>query len=267
MANDSLTFPYGYASRRDGSCSTGEVDCGSTWNTERACCPGSTYCPRSSSTSICCPSTDDCEDSLVGHTHCADESADLYYVSVTRNYFCCSSDLNGFIIDSYNYVGCTANITAEPYDVKAASIVSSASASTPVTSLTVTPTQASQNQTATHGTVTPTPTTTNTAGAEATNESTSVATNDKSSHSNTGAIAGGVVGGVAGAGILLALIWFFLIRRRKSSPVDNDRSHGPPQELPSDAGTKNDPRTMGSPKELSGEDRKVFAAELPAHYA
>ncbi|KAK9836553.1 hypothetical protein WJX74_003018 [Apatococcus lobatus] len=54
--------------------------------------------------------------------------------------------------------------------------------------------------------------------------STAVPQASKSSGSNTGAIAGGVVGGVVGAALVLAIVAFFLLRRRRSQqstrPID-----------------------------------------------
>lgn len=52
--------------------------------------------------------------------------------------------------------------------------------------------------------------------------STTTQPTDSSSHTNTGAIAGGVVGGVAGAAIIIGLAWFCIRRSRQP--------HRPPSE-------------------------------------
>jgi LPXTG-motif cell wall-anchored protein len=48
---------------------------------------------------------------------------------------------------------------------------------------------------------------------------------------DTGAIAGGVVGGVLGLLAILALLWFFLIKRRKSKQHAFDEKTASPPTL------------------------------------
>lgn len=69
----------------------------------------------------------------------------------------------------------------------------------------------------TPGTISATPTPTNNA-------------NTDTSHSNTGAIAGGVVGGIAGVVILIALAWY-LLRRRKKKAQDSQPIQRPPMPI------------------------------------
>lgn len=184
----------------------------------------------------------------------------------------------------YGYVGCANDISDVPYDVKPVTVVSSASASSAITSsmflsenlvqnqrwllirtlfghltVTATPTDASSPKTTTD---LPTPNTSPTATEK------SVA--NTSAHTNTGAIAGGVVGGVVGAAILLVLVWFLLRRRKKSPPNEkketqiDDASQQLAQAHFSNNAMENNAGAGGELIELSAAKDPVLA-ELPSY--
>lgn len=97
----------GYPVRRNNSCSAGESECGRTWGTFYACCPGSSQCLDSHSTKInnfiCCPNSLNCTDVLADVPTCANPSWDLYN---STGYFCCEPNHAGFSVQGTVSVGC-----------------------------------------------------------------------------------------------------------------------------------------------------------------
>lgn len=232
MSSEDGESPYGYALRRNGFCLTDETDCGPTWGGYHACCPYSTTCPSDSATSVCCHYESDCTSLIVGHPHCGDKAANLYWAN---NYFCCSNGTDAFS-QKDGWVGCTDDLSEVGSGMKQLPIVSSASASTSSMSCSLFTPQTPRSHTI-HELLTiplliaiPTGIQSSmvsaasstiasisaTATATATSEA-STGNSSSSSSTNTGAIAGGVVGGVAGVALLLVLAWF-LYRRRNKQP-------------------------------------------------
>ncbi|KAJ5357420.1 hypothetical protein N7541_004578 [Penicillium brevicompactum] len=80
--------------------------------------------------------------------------------------------------------------------------------------------------------------TTNNTTTDGNTSSPAESTDSKSGSTNTGAIAGGVVGGCAGLALIVGLVWFFLVRRRKQVPKDiheagvETQRYQPAHELP-----------------------------------
>ncbi|KAH3010545.1 hypothetical protein KXV73_006829, partial [Aspergillus fumigatus] len=82
-----------------------------------------------------------------------------------------------------------------------------------------------------------------------------------SSGTNVGAIAGGVVGGVAGVAIIAGLIWFFLLRRYRTS--QNNESATPLHEL--HVSHQDGPKWEPYPQEIGNNSNEHHVVELPAH--
>ncbi|KAJ5827397.1 hypothetical protein N7447_004160 [Penicillium robsamsonii] len=213
MATDD-EYLKGYSLRRNGSCEIGEMYCGHTWDSFQRCCPGETKCPNDTS-GVCCPTRRDCEPELSDKARCADTTADLYYITGSKGYFCCANNTQGYSSGKNMFAGC-----ATPEEMRE---ISPEATLLKVTNQFILPTSTSSNTpTATSTTLssstprpaTATPTPTNNA-------------NTDTSHSNTGAIAGGVVGGVAGVAILIALAWC-LLRRRRRQAQDSQSAQRPP---------------------------------------
>ncbi|PWY67886.1 hypothetical protein BO70DRAFT_400462 [Aspergillus heteromorphus CBS 117.55] len=98
----------GFAIRRNNSCLSDEVSCGSTWETWHACCPSGSYCPGSKISipnNVCCPSWTDCTSEIEDPPVCADNSWGLYNYT---GYFCCPSSDDGFMVKDTVWVGCSA---------------------------------------------------------------------------------------------------------------------------------------------------------------
>lgn len=96
--------------------------------------------------------------------------------------------------------------------------------------------------------------------------STQPAPSNKSS-SNTGAIAGGVVGGVVGLAIIALLAWFLLRRRRADqavSPKLQDPSFDPQQEL--DTPAYNNKQYHDYPPELAQPEAELSAVQQAPVY-
>lgn len=126
MASDTSEPLDGYAIRRNNSCATSETDCGGTWDNWRQCCPGTTQCPRSADSGICCPTWQDCSNSLINNAHCADQTATLYYVEYSRGFVCCSNDTVGFHLKDNGYVGCAKDLKTAGSNTQAAIPVTTA---------------------------------------------------------------------------------------------------------------------------------------------
>lgn len=80
----------------------------------------------------------------------------------------------------------------------------------------------------------------------------SQASTEKSHGNNGGAIAGGVVGGVAGLAVVIALVWYAMLRRKKR-----------PQPEESQKSTYSEP--LADPFELLAETRAELASKLDMH--
>lgn len=104
---DTLDSPYGFAIRRNNSCLSSELDCGTTWAPFHACCPSGTFCPTSYN-SECCPSNADCGQLLLNNPQCGNTTANLYN---WQGYFCCPPDTTGFGLQN-GWVGCTNDLTS-----------------------------------------------------------------------------------------------------------------------------------------------------------
>lgn len=107
---------------------------------------------------------------------------------------------------------------------------------------------------------------TNTLGPSPSVNSSGLAQNNKSHHSNTGAITGGVVGGVVGLAVILGVAWFLFRRRlgrasKAEGLVQGGRGPSRVQEL--DARQLHEAPTHGTISEMSGEG----AVELPGTIA
>lgn len=86
--------------------------------------------------------------------------------------------------------------------------------------------------------------------------STASATSAPSGKSNTGAIAGGVVGGVVGLALIIGLVYFCCLRRRKSKN-DEEKPKKPKR-------AKKDKTAPAPPVELPGESIPEMAATHPS---
>ncbi|KAJ5520740.1 hypothetical protein N7463_001193 [Penicillium fimorum] len=193
----SLGPPFGFASRRLGSCAQGEISCVPTWNltatsgTFYRCCPGKSFCGRDSS-GVCCPGEgQDCTEHLINPAHCADQNWDLFQnPNGHEGRFCCEKGKAGFNRPE-NGVGCANEENITKNDTILSVINPPGKTQTFISyfpgncakRLACTPCVAS----------TSTP--------------------------NVGAITGGVVGGVAGLAIILALFWYFIRRSQKQQPL------------------------------------------------
>ncbi|GAB1218442.1 hypothetical protein ATERTT37_007696 [Aspergillus terreus] len=240
MSASTYDSPIGFALRRSGGCLSDEVSCGHTWGDFYACCPGSTVCPGSRANyynQVCCPSWSNCTIPLVASPHCANDSASMFDHT---GYFCCLPGQTGFWTSNPpDAVGCSDELPDNVNETIIAAISQSG-------------TVASSTLATTSGTSTSTSTSTSTGTTSSTATS---SPDDTGSGTNTGAIAGGVVGGVAGLAIILALLWFFLRKRKQpenaSAPLDA-KGPSPPGEL--------DGRSQ--PSELPGDHEMMH--ELPA---
>ena len=101
-------YPYncgvmasGFALRRNGSCLAEQVDCGPTADTYHACCPSGSSCPRQFNVN-CCPTSDNCTQTLVAKPGCANPTWDLYD---NNGFFCCAQGKMGYKTPS-NTDGC-----------------------------------------------------------------------------------------------------------------------------------------------------------------
>ncbi|KAL4892027.1 hypothetical protein BDV59DRAFT_180688 [Aspergillus ambiguus] len=199
MSSSEYDSPYGFPLRRNGSCLSDEVSCGHTWGDFYACCPGNTICPGTKAyyyNSVCCPSWSNCTIPLMESPHCANSSGSLFDHT---GYFCCLPNQTGFWTSSpTDAVGCSDGF---PDNVNETIIAAVSSASVASSSL-----------------ATATSTSIPTSGSAT--DSTTNAADNSSGGNHTGAIAGGVVGGVAGLAIILALLWFFLRRRKQKQQPD-----------------------------------------------
>lgn len=128
MASDASESLTGYSIRRNNSCATSETDCGGTWGSFRRCCPGSTHCPRSTN-GICCPTRQDCSHSLISNPHCADKTANLYYIEESRGFACCPDDMVGFHLKDSGYAGCAEDLENAGSNTQSAVLVTAAAAS------------------------------------------------------------------------------------------------------------------------------------------
>jgi hypothetical protein len=95
--------PYGFSSRKLGSCARGEEVCVSTFNLTATsgsfyrCCPGLSYCGPAHQ-GICCPKEGSkCTKEISNPAHCADESWDLFRNPDDDSHFCCEQGKIGFI--------------------------------------------------------------------------------------------------------------------------------------------------------------------------
>ncbi|KAJ5158908.1 uncharacterized protein N7500_008559 [Penicillium coprophilum] len=244
MATDDEDL-MGFALRRNGTCASDEENCGVGWSPFRRCCPGRTQCPSGKDEKgICCPTSRNCLAAFYDKPRCADPTADLYFTDQTDGYHCCPNDTRGFYTVSKQYAICATEDGVKALGVKVVRMEPVVQSYLPSTSSDL------------GGGIGSTPT--------------SDSANSGSSHSNTGAIAGGVVGGVAGVGILIALAWFLLRRRRKNSqdtqPVQPVQSTQPTSFFPAPASelsgsNQATEQSYQSVSELPAE-RKVRPAEL-----
>lgn len=92
----------GFAVRRNGSCLSNEVECGTINSPLHSCCPTSTSC-SSQNNAICCSSTENCVNALLSHPTCANQTWTLYNDS---EFFCCESGMIGFSGSSAGSYGC-----------------------------------------------------------------------------------------------------------------------------------------------------------------
>ncbi|KAL4863617.1 hypothetical protein BDV12DRAFT_177310 [Aspergillus spectabilis] len=245
--------PYGVAIRRNETClaSENEVDCGNTWGDWYRCCPEDTTCGDGG---VCCPTDSGCENPILADPHCANNGTwDLYNED---GYFCCDHGKTGFRATNLEAggepvvgVGCADEYPEGEYN----SAIVPVAIGTDVSSETPTPTPTSSS---TSSTTTTTPT----------SEPTTPDSNSSSPSTNTGAIAGGVVGGVAGLALIIALIWFFL-RRRKQRFTQVPTSYFEPPAEPKTQGAFGAELDNNSVRaELDGRGGESAPAyELPAH--
>ncbi|KAJ5668849.1 hypothetical protein N7462_009919 [Penicillium macrosclerotiorum] len=94
-----------------------------------------------------------------------------------------------------------------------------------------------------------------------TTNSSSARSSDKSNHTNAGAIAGGVVGGVAGLSLIIAIVWYMVVRREKQNPVVLEPSEIP-RKVPVELSGKQYAEMQGDKHypEMQGDGRHI--AEL-----
>ncbi|KAJ5705381.1 hypothetical protein N7536_001070 [Penicillium majusculum] len=190
--------PMGYSLRRNDTCAVDESDCGLTWGSFHICCPGNTICPPSREIGICCPDTTNCIDDL--DELCADPTADLYFSDQSDGFFCCENDTEGFNKDSGTHVGCAKTEDVHDFGADVKTMRAIIQSARPTSTSSIMSTSRANNA------------------------------NTDTSHSNTGAIAGGVVGGIAGVVILIALAWY-LLRRRKKKAQDSQPIQRPPMPI------------------------------------
>ncbi|KAH2483932.1 hypothetical protein KXV28_003937 [Aspergillus fumigatus] len=233
-------MPEGYASRRNVSCNTDvELDCGKTWGAFHACCPLDTYCPPNPSSTKCWKTPTEPQEK-----RCANSTWNLYYAS---DFFCCDQKLRAFKWASNGFVGCADPSYALDDELVQLSVVASGTV-TPTSSIPSTSTPGSSMSTSA-------------SESRQTTEPTPSVKSPPSSGTNVGAIAGGVVGGVAGVAIIAGLIWFFLLRRYRTS--QNNESATPLHEL--HVSHQDGPKWEPYPQEIGNNSNEHHVVELPAH--
>ncbi|KAL3476171.1 hypothetical protein BJX99DRAFT_228325 [Aspergillus californicus] len=221
--------PYGFAFRSNNTCPSESKKCSNNWGTWWVCCPENTHCGSGGeSGGICCPTDSDCSAPILKDPHCANNATwDLYNAD---GYFCCESGTYGFEAtnlmsggESVGGVGCADDYPSGQYN-SVLNVVNYGSGSDPASS-----TAAASSTATTTSSTTPTP-------SDSATDSSTDSSSDSSS-TNTGAIAGGVVGGVAGLVLILALLWFFLRRRKQQAVAGGVPLHaGPDMSGPPTAG-------------------------------
>lgn len=111
--------PFGFASRRLGSCAPGEEHCGATWNLTATgplyhqCCPYESFCGKKDTGTCCRKEGQDCTDYIIDPAHCADQNWNLFQnPDGDEGRFCCERGKIGFTRRG-NGVGCAneENIT------------------------------------------------------------------------------------------------------------------------------------------------------------
>ncbi|KAK0729581.1 hypothetical protein B0H67DRAFT_465913, partial [Lasiosphaeris hirsuta] len=94
----------GFALRMNGTCQDDEVDCGTTVQPYRVCCPEASFCLPQYNVN-CCPTAANCTSSLVQKPHCANDTWDLYD---NNGYFCCLKGLLGYAATLTDSDGCAS---------------------------------------------------------------------------------------------------------------------------------------------------------------
>ncbi|KNG88406.1 hypothetical protein ANOM_004316 [Aspergillus nomiae NRRL 13137] len=197
----------GFAVRKNGSCLRTETDCGETVGGFRGCCPGGTFCPIAYNID-CCPSGENCTESLVKEPRCANATWDLYD---NGGYFCCPHDTIGFALAGQTD-GCAGTGYSFGERDTRLEVISSGT-------VLPFPSTATTSETSTS---TATSATTTSAAATQTSSSSS-----SSSGVDKGAVAGGVIGGVAGVALIAAFVWLFMRRRSRPQPAPMQGGNAP----------------------------------------
>ncbi|KAI0442120.1 hypothetical protein F4803DRAFT_384519 [Xylaria telfairii] len=199
----------GWAIRRNGSCLLGEeTDCGGTVAPYRACCPSSTTCPSQYNVA-CCPANTNCTAAIVETPLCANSS---WVMFDNAGYFCCESGQVGYNLG--NTDGCSTSGRALPENANPLAVVNQIFSSTSTSSASISSTFTLSTSTlSTPTSSTPSPTT---------SPGTSTTTPG-------GTIAGAVVGAVAGIAIIAGLLWFFIRKKKSSSPMAAEVFQPPPE--------------------------------------
>ncbi|KAB8253901.1 hypothetical protein BDV32DRAFT_155736 [Aspergillus pseudonomiae] len=197
----------GFAVRKNGSCLRTETDCGETVGGFRGCCPGGTFCPIAYNID-CCPTGENCTESLLKEPRCANATWDLYD---NGGYFCCPHDTIGFALAGQTD-GCAGTGYSFGERDTRLEVISSG---------TVLPFSSTATTSETSTSTTTSATTTSAAATQTSSSSSSSSGVDK------GAVAGGVIGGVAGVALIAAFVWLFMRRRSRPQPAPMQGGNAP----------------------------------------